>query len=197
MSVYQDVIIAGFGGQGVLLIGNLLAYAAMNRGLQVTYMPVYGVEMRGGTANCTVVISDEEIGSPIIFHPRSLIAMNQPSLDKFQPRVRDDGVQIVNGSIVPAESLETSRLHSYLVPVNDLADELGNMKMANMVALGAWVRATGVIALDEVKRCLPQVFGEHSAKLIPANERALDAGAEFVAAQAAAPGERPLSHASL
>jgi len=196
MSVYQDVIIAGFGGQGVLLIGNLLAYAAMNRGLQVTYMPVYGVEMRGGTANCTVVLSDEEIGSPIIFHPRSLIAMNQPSLDKFQPRVRSGGVQIVNGSIVPAASVDSDRLRSYVVPLNDLADELGTMKMANMVALGAWVGATEVIALDEVKRCLPQVFSEHNAKLIPANERALDAGAEFVASHKA-PGERPLSHASL
>jgi 2-oxoglutarate ferredoxin oxidoreductase subunit gamma len=196
MSVYQDVIVAGFGGQGVLLIGNLLAYAAMNRGLQVTYMPVYGVEMRGGTANCTVVLSDEEIGSPIIFHPRSLIAMNQPSLDKFQPRVRSGGVQIVNGSIVPAASVDSDRLHSYVVPLNDLADELGTMKMANMVALGAWVRATEVIALDEVKRCLPLVFSEHNAKLIPANERALDAGSEFVASHKA-PGERPLSHASL
>ena len=196
MSVYQDVIVAGFGGQGVLLIGNLLAYAAMNRGLQVTYMPVYGVEMRGGTANCTVVLSDEEIGSPIIFYPRSLIAMNQPSVDKFQPRVRSGGVQIVNASIVPADSVDSSRVRSYLVPVNDLADELGSMKMANMVALGAWVRATGVIELDEVKACLPQAFARHKAKIISANEKALDSGADFVAGQMA-PGDQSLSHAQL
>ena len=100
MALYQDVIIAGFGGQGVMLIGNLLAYAGMNSGLNVTYIPVYGPEMRGGTANCTVVISDEDIGSPIIQTPKSLILMNQPSADKFLPRMEKGGLAVLNTSLV-------------------------------------------------------------------------------------------------
>jgi 2-oxoglutarate ferredoxin oxidoreductase subunit gamma len=121
--MYEDVIIAGFGGQGVMLIGNLLAYAAMEQGLNVTYMPVYGVEMRGGTANCTVVISDEEIGSPIIFHPKSVIVMNQPSLEKFQPRLIPGGLLIVNSSIVDTSLVDKTKYKALLVPVNNIADE--------------------------------------------------------------------------
>ena len=100
MARYLDAIIAGFGGQGVMLIGNLLAYSGMQDGLNATYIPVYGPEMRGGTANCTVVLSDEDIGSPIIHRPTSLIIMNRPSLDKFQPRLKDGGVQVINVSLV-------------------------------------------------------------------------------------------------
>ena len=180
MALYTDVIIAGFGGQGVLLMGNMLAYAAMQEGLQVTYMPVYGVEMRGGTANCTVVISEEEIGSPLVMYSHSLIIMNQPSLEKFQPRLRDGGVQIVNTSIVPESLLEEDRVRSVPVPANDLANELGNPKMANMVALGAWVEATGILSLERVKQGLPQVLGKWEEKIIRANHRAMQAGADRV-----------------
>jgi len=109
MKRYIDVIMAGFGGQGVLLIGNLLAYAGMNEKLNVPYIPVYGVEMRGGTANCTVVLSEDEIGSPIINTPKSLIVMNRPSLDKFQPKLADGGLQIVNSSLVDPELVEVGR----------------------------------------------------------------------------------------
>jgi len=175
MALYQDVIMAGFGGQGVMLIGNLLAYAGMNAGLNVTYIPVYGPEMRGGTANCTVVVSDEDIGSPIIQRPKSLIIMNQPSLDKFQPRLEDGGVQVLNSSLVDAAQAE-ARVRTVAVPANDIADKLGNTKMANMVALGAYVRATGVVDLEVVKKSLTSVISAHYSHLIPKNAEALQAG---------------------
>ncbi|MDR3044244.1 MAG: 2-oxoacid:acceptor oxidoreductase family protein [Desulfovibrio sp.] len=178
MALYQDVIMAGFGGQGVMLIGNLLAYAGMNAGLNVTYIPVYGPEMRGGTANCTVVVSDEDIGSPIIQRPKSLIIMNQPSLDKFQPRLEDGGVQVLNTSLVDAAQAE-ARVRTVGVPANDIADKLDNTRMANMVALGAYVRATGVVDLDVVKKSLTSVISAHYSHLIPKNAEALQAGFDY------------------
>ena len=182
--MYQDVIIAGFGGQGVMLIGNLLAFAAMEQDLSVTFMPVYGVEMRGGTANCTVVLSDEEIGSPIIFSPQTSILMNQPSVEKFQPRLLDHGLQLVNASIVEADLLETERIRTIPVPANELADELGNAKMANMIMLGAWLQATGSLPLPTVQGALERVVSAHNARLIPLNQKGLERGAAFVAALA-------------
>ncbi len=181
MSVYQDAIIAGFGGQGVMLIGNLLAYAGMEQGLNVTYIPVYGPEMRGGTANCTVVVSDEEIGSPIIRQPVSLIIMNRPSLDKFQPRLQDGGMQVVNVSLIDESLAEKDRIRTVPVPCNDIADKLGNTRMANMVALGAYAQATGVVGLDVVKKSLEKVISAHYSHLIPKNAEALQAGADHAA----------------
>jgi len=178
--MYQDVIIAGFGGQGVMLIGNLLAYAGMHQGLNVTYIPVYGPEMRGGTANCTVVISEEEIGSPLIASPLSLIAMNRPSLDKFQPRLKKNGIQIINSSLIDAELADKKRTRSYFVPCNEIADKIGNSRMANMVALGAYVQATGCVSLKSVKDSLSSVISSHYKHLIPKNADALQAGADFV-----------------
>ncbi|MFN2343398.1 MAG: 2-oxoacid:acceptor oxidoreductase family protein [Desulfonatronovibrio sp.] len=180
MGVYNDAIIAGFGGQGVMLIGNLLAYSAMESGLNVTYIPVYGPEMRGGTANCTVVISDEDIGSPIIKNPLSLIAMNRPSLDKFQPMVQDQGVVIVNSSLVDMELADNDRLKVFSVPANEIADKIGNTRMANMVALGAYAQATGILEIDVVQKSLEHVISAHYSHLIPKNAEALSAGAEAV-----------------
>ncbi|MEW5772760.1 MAG: 2-oxoacid:acceptor oxidoreductase family protein [Thermodesulfobacteriota bacterium] len=178
--MYQDVIIAGFGGQGVMLIGNLLAYAGMHQGLNVTYIPVYGPEMRGGTANCTVVISEEEIGSPLIASPTSLIIMNRPSLDKFQARLKKNGIQIINSSLVDPELADKKKTRPYFVPCNEIADKLGNTRMANMVALGAYVRATGCVSLKSVKDSLKSVISSHYKHLIPKNADALQAGADFV-----------------
>lgn len=177
---YMDTIIAGFGGQGVLLIGNLLAYAGMNDGLNVTYIPVYGVEMRGGTANCTVVLSEEEIGSPIIHSPKSLIAMNRPSLDKFQPRTQDGGVTIINSSLIDMELADTERLKCYEVPLNDIADDLGNARLVNMVAIGAYVQATQIVPLQAVIDSLANVISPRYHKLLPANTKAIEAGAAAV-----------------
>ena len=180
MSKYLDSIIAGFGGQGVMLIGNLLAYSGMNAGLNVTYIPVYGPEMRGGTANCTVVLSDDEIGSPIIRSPHSLIIMNRPSLDKFQPMLMDDGIQIVNSSLVDAELVDNERIKSYMVPCNDIADKLGNTRMANMVALGAFIKATGIMDIQAVIDSLENVISAHYHHLIPKNAEALKEGAAAI-----------------
>ncbi len=179
MSLYMDVIIAGFGGQGVLLVGNMLAHAAMQEGLQVTYMPVYGVEMRGGTANCTVVISEEEIGSPLVMYPKSLIVMNQPSLEKFQPRLEEGGIQIVNTSLVP-QSLLADRPGIIPVPANELANELGNPRTANMVVLGAWIEATGILEMERIKQVLPHVLGKSEERILRINHQAMEAGAEKV-----------------
>jgi len=177
---YIDSIIAGFGGQGVMLIGNLLAYAGMKDDLYVTYLPVYGPEMRGGTANCTVVLSEEEIGSPIIHRPKSLIAMNRPSLDKFQPRVEDGGIHIINSSLVDMELADQDRLKCYAVPCNEIADELGNTRMANMVAIGAFVQASGIIPIEALINSLENVISPRYHKLIPANTKAIEAGAKVV-----------------
>ena len=172
-----DVIMAGFGGQGVLLIGNLLAYAGMREKLNVTYIPVYGVEMRGGTANCTVVLSEEEIGSPIVTRPKSLIIMNRPSLDKFQPKLADGGIQIVNSSLVDQGLVERGgRIRNVLVPANELADKVGNSRAVNTIMLGAFVAATGIVKLSTVEECLTEVM---AAKIVPINVIALRTGAEY------------------
>ena len=147
MSLYQDVIMAGFGGQGVMLIGNLLAYAGMEHGLNVTYIPVYGPEMRGGTANCTVVISDEAIGSPIIRSPQSCIIMNRPSLDKFQPQLVDGGVLVINSSLVDPALAEAGRVTLVAVPANEIADSLGNTRMD-------WLRHTPGVSAGPAYRKL-------------------------------------------
>ena len=178
-SAYQDVIIAGFGGQGVMLIGNLLAQAGMEHGLEVSFIPVYGAEMRGGTANCTVVLDEHPIGSPLVREPMSTIILNEPSLSKFQPRLSADGVQIVNASLVAENLLDTAKRTVY-IPVNDMAHELGNVKMANMVALGAWLKATGALPLNVVQEALNRVVSAHYAKLISANAKALEQGYNFI-----------------
>ncbi len=177
-SAYQDVIIAGFGGQGVMLIGNLLAQAGMEHGLEVSFIPVYGAEMRGGTANCTVVLDEHPIGSPLVREPLSTIILNEPSLSKFQPRLAASGVQIVNASLVAQNLLDTAKRTVY-IPVNDMAHELGNVKMANMVALGAWLKATGALPLNVVQDALNRVVSAHYAKLISANAKALEQGYNF------------------
>ena len=177
-NAYQDVIIAGFGGQGVMLIGNLLAQAGMEHGLEVSFIPVYGAEMRGGTANCTVVLDEHHIGSPLVREPMSTIILNEPSLTKFQPRLMASGVQIVNASLVAQNLLDTAKRTVY-IPVNDMAHELGNVKMANMVALGAWLKATGALPLNVVQEALNRVVSAHYAKLISANAKALEQGYNF------------------
>ena len=177
-NAYQDVIIAGFGGQGVMLIGNLLAQAGMEHGLEVSFIPVYGAEMRGGTANCTVVLDEHPIGSPLVREPMSTIILNEPSLAKFQPRLAANGVQIVNASLVAQNLLDAAKRTVY-IPVNDMAHDLGNVKMANMVALGAWLKATSALPLNVVQDALNRVVSAHYAKLISANAKALEQGYNF------------------
>ncbi|MFO7783241.1 MAG: 2-oxoacid:acceptor oxidoreductase family protein [Thermodesulfobacteriota bacterium] len=178
--MYFDSIIAGFGGQGVLLMGNLLAYAAMEEKKNVTYMPVYGVEMRGGTANCTVVVSDREIGSPIIQTPVSAVVMNLPSLVKFGPRVKKNGLLLVNTSLIPEKEIHVRGVDCLRVPGLELAMEAGNERLANMVILGALVERSRVLSRKALKKALYQALDVRYHNMIPANEKAMDMGAEFV-----------------
>ncbi|MBI4832830.1 MAG: 2-oxoacid:acceptor oxidoreductase family protein [Candidatus Lindowbacteria bacterium] len=177
--MYTDVIMAGFGGQGIMLIGDILTYAAMHENKCVTYMPTYGVEMRGGTANCTIMISDEEIGSPMTGHPHSVIVMNGPSLVKFQPRVRPGGFMLVNTSLVDAAQVNRTDIDTLLLPANDIALELGNGKIANMVALGGYVERTQVVSLESIKKTLPKAIAERYHKTLPINIKAIETGAQL------------------
>jgi len=178
--MYFDTIIAGFGGQGVLLMGNLLAAAAMEAGHQVTYMPVYGVEMRGGTANCTVVISDRPVGSPIVHEPISAVLMNLPSAERFGPMVKKKGLVLVNASLVEENHLKTRAEKVIMVPTRELALEVGNPRLANMVILGALVQASRVVDLKGMQKALPHALDPRYHDMIPANLEALRRGAEFI-----------------
>jgi 2-oxoglutarate ferredoxin oxidoreductase subunit gamma len=177
--MYFDTILAGFGGQGILLLGNLLSYAAMMEGKQVTYMPAYGVEMRGGTANCTVVISDDPIGSPIIGFPMSAVVMNRPSLARFGPKVADGGLLIINESLVDESVEDRPDLRQIRIPANDIADKMGNDKMANMVIFGVFLTETEVVSPDSIREAFPKVLGERYHHLIPKNMEMIEAGEEF------------------
>jgi 2-oxoglutarate ferredoxin oxidoreductase subunit gamma len=177
---YYDVIIAGFGGQGVLVIGNLLAYAAMKEGRHVTYLPVYGVEMRGGTANCTIVVSSYEIGSPVVGKPRAAIVMNLPSLIKYEPLVVPGGLLMVNTSLIDLKETFRKDIEFLPVPVNEIAIKNGNPKMANMIALGAFVEKTKLVKMDSLFQSFEKVLGERYHSLIPSNIKAVEIGAEFV-----------------
>jgi 2-oxoglutarate ferredoxin oxidoreductase subunit gamma len=173
----KDVIMAGFGGQGILLIGKMLAYAGMNEGKEVSWMPSYGPEMRGGTCNCTVVISDRPVGSPVIQSPRAVLAMNLPSLDKFEPNVRTDGLLLINSSLIKREA-ERNDVTTVKVPANDIANELGNPRGANMVALGAYVGASDAVSVEVLENVVRETFGA-KPKLIDINLDALHRGFEI------------------
>jgi len=178
----HDVIMAGFGGQGILMIGNLLAVAGLRQGLRVTYFPSYGVEMRGGTANCTVTLSDQEIGSPVTRTPLGVIAMNEPSAVKFGPRVRAGGAIVVNSSLIPEGVLSRADIEILRVPCNEAALEIGDGRLASMVALGAYVGATRAVDFSRLEEALPEVLPEKHHKLIPVNVKALEAGATLARA---------------
>ncbi len=173
----KSFVFAGFGGQGVILAGKLLAQAGVDHGLHVTFLPSYGPEMRGGTANSTVVLSDEPIGSPVVDNPTALVAMNLPSLDRFESTVAEAGTILINSSLITRPT-ERSDVRMLRVPVNDIAASLGNSRAANMVALGAVVKATGVIPLALIKNTMTRTIShsQDSAKLVAVNEQALDAG---------------------
>ena len=181
--MHTEIILAGFGGQGVLLIGKMLAYAAMKMGREVTWMPAYGPEMRGGTCNCTVVLSDRPIGSPISKSPHGLIALNLPSLDKFEDAVRPGGVIVVNTSLINRLPHRTD-VTVVAVPANEVAIECGSPKAANMVTLGAYLGASGVVELDQVKAIVAESFAA-KPKLVEVNHAALSRGFAFGQTQTA------------
>jgi 2-oxoglutarate ferredoxin oxidoreductase subunit gamma len=175
--VYTNVTMAGFGGQGLMFIGKLLAYCAMKRGLNVTWIPSYGPEVRGGTANCTVVISDEPIGSPVISSPEALIIMNNPSLEAFEPRLKTGGLLLINSNLVTHE-VKRRDINVIPVPANETAVEAGERRAANMVIFGAYVAKTRIITKEDVAEGFKELFGA-KAETLEANMRAFEKGTKY------------------
>ncbi len=175
----EQNIFAGFGGQGVLLMGQLLAYAGMLENKEVSWLPSYGPEMRGGTANCSVVVSDSPVASPIVTMATTVVAMNRPSLDKFEDSVLPDGKLFINSSIIDKKP-ERSDIEVYYVPCNEIAEELGNPRVANMVMLGAYIEKTKCVDFESVLQALLYKLGEKKAHLIPLNREALNKGAASI-----------------
>jgi 2-oxoglutarate ferredoxin oxidoreductase subunit gamma len=176
--VQNETIIAGFGGQGVLFAGKLLAYAAMHAGLEVTWFPSYGPEMRGGTANCTVIISDEEIGSPQVRYPKAAIVMNQPSLDKYESLIQKSGFLIVNTSLVN-RAAKRDDIQVLALPANEIAEKLGDKRLANMVMLGGLVKRSEFVPLKAIEEALKTTSTEKQKNLLALNIQALHKGAEY------------------
>ena len=175
----EQNIFAGFGGQGVLLMGQLLAYAGMLEDKEVSWLPSYGPEMRGGTANCSVVVSDSPVASPIVTMATTVVAMNRPSLDKFEDSVLPDGKLFINSSIIDKKS-DRGDVEVYYVTCNEIAEELGNPRVANMVMLGAYIEKTKCVDFESVLQALLYKLGEKKAHLIPLNREALNKGAASV-----------------
>lgn len=177
----QQVICAGFGGQGVMSMGQLLTYAGMLEGKNVSWLPSYGPEMRGGTANCSVIVSDSPVGSPIVTDATAVIVMNLPSLLKFEKDLVKDGILLVNSSLIDKKASRDD-IQAYYVPANEIANEIGNSKVANMVMLGAFIELTKAVEVDSVIAALKKVFGPSKEHLIPMNQEALARGAAAVRA---------------
>ncbi len=175
----ERIIIAGFGGQGVIFAGKLLAYTGMVEGKHVSHIPSYGVEMRGGTANCAVIISDREVASPLVAHPTCLIVMNEPSLDKFEGNVIEDGNIFVNKSLIERK-VERADVNAYYIPANDIAEKAGSGKASNMVIVGAFLAVTEVVTKHNVKASLGEVISKRNVKYNEINFRAIDMGYEYV-----------------
>jgi 2-oxoglutarate ferredoxin oxidoreductase subunit gamma len=175
----EEVVIAGFGGQGIMLAGRLLAQTAMKAGKEVTYMPSYGAEVRGGTANCMVVIADEPIACPVVSSPDSLIVLNKASLYKFAPRLKGGGLLVMNSSLIDEQPQLDESIDVLALPANDLAVELGSVKSVNMVALGAYLQRRGILGHDEAADCLADVLAKHYHQTLPVNTQALQRGARF------------------
>lgn len=175
------MIFAGFGGQGVLLAGQLIAEAGMQKGKNVSWMPSYGPEMRGGTANCSVVVSDDTIGTPIILDPQILVAMNKPSLESMQNMVVKDGTIIYNSSLIKEDEIKKIAGVKYIaLPCSEIAFELGNPKVQNMPIIGAVMEVTKAFSEEDIKKAMLQKFGEAKAKMIDLNMQAVAKGKEVV-----------------
>ena len=175
----EEIIISGFGGQGTLFAGQLLSYAAMEQGFHVTWIPSYGPEMRGGKARCTVIVSENEIGSPLVRRPSAAIVLNSPSMEAFEPAIKPSGVLVVNSSLIPQESARGDIRITY-AHATDMAIDLGNARMANVICLGALIKATGVVPLEAIEQALENHLPERHRKLLGLNKEALHKGADLV-----------------
>jgi len=175
-----ECVMAGFGGQGILSAGMIVSHMAVGEDLHVTWFPAYGAEQRGGTANCTVVVSDLEIGSPIVSNPAYGLIMNQPSFDKFQERFRKGAKAILDTSLVDTATITRDDIECYGLKGSEIARELGNVKVANMVMIGAILKISELFTLDTAFSYLPKVISRKYQDLIPLNEQALKAGFDAV-----------------
>lgn len=177
----EEIIFAGFGGQGIILSGKIVCLAAMKEGKKVTNIPSYGAEMRGGTANCSVVISDREIASPLVRHPTVCVVMNKPSLIKFEPRLREDGVLLYNSSLIDIEP-SRSDVRAIAVPANEIAEQEGSARSANMVMLGLLAKLKPeMAALESITATLEQAVSARNRDLNEINKRCLKRGFAFSA----------------
>ena len=177
--MHTEIIFSGFGGQGALFAGQLMAYAGMDAGWEVTWIPSYGPEMRGGTAHCTVIISDQPIGSPIIRNPTIAVVLNPESMEKYEPLVRPGGLLMVNSTLVQRRAMRDD-ITVIAVPANNIAADLGNVKMANVVLLGAMLFRRPVVSLEAVDRVLDEHLTGNKRRLIESNKRALRRGAAYI-----------------
>jgi 2-oxoglutarate ferredoxin oxidoreductase subunit gamma len=176
----QEFVFSGFGGQGALFAGQLLTYAGMDAGWEVTWIPSYGPEMRGGTANCTVVMSDAPIGSPIIRNPTVAVVLNPESMDRYEPLVKPGGLLVANSTLVRRPAVRDD-LVVLRVPANDLAAELGNVKMANVVLLGTMLAQRPIVSLEAVERVLDEHLTGAKRRFVEPNKQALRRGARYLA----------------
>ena len=174
----NETLIAGFGGQGVLFAGKVLAHAALELGLEVTWFPSYGPEMRGGTANCTVIFSDEEIGSPQVLNPTSIIAMNQPSLDKYEGLVCKNGYLIVDSSMTNRE-VTRKDIHTVCLPATEIAESIADKRLANIVLLGALIRVSNYFGQAELETALKKSLHGKKEELVASNIMALQRGFDY------------------
>ncbi len=177
MASTSEVIVSGFGGQGTLFAGQILAYAGMDSGKHVTWIPSYGPEMRGGKVRCTVVVSDEEIGSPLVRRPSAAIVLNIPSMEAYEPAIKTMGVLIVNSSLIDITS-ERDDIVSLYIPATEMATDMGNVRVANMILLGAWANVTGVVTVEQLAQALSDHLPQSKQKTVPINREALLLGAK-------------------
>ncbi len=178
-NMLHEMIFAGFGGQGVLSMGQLLAYAGLIENKNVSWLPAYGPEMRGGTANCNVIVSDEEVGSPVVTSASAVVVMNRPSLDKFEEFVAPGGKLFINSSLIDKKATRDD-IEVYYVPATDIANEMGNVRVANIVMLGALLKKIGVCEPESVIESLAKVLGPGKEKFIPINREAMQKGADSI-----------------
>ena len=182
--LYEELVIAGFGGQGIILVGKLLAQAAMRAGIEVTFMPSYGAEVRGGTANCAVVMSNRPIPCPVVDRPHTVIAMNNASINKFAPKLRSGGLLLFNSSLAEGEPRVGEGIEVVGIPADEIAVELNSPKSANMVILGAYLQKRGHLSPSDAAKALSDVLASRHHDLLAANANAIRRGAEFVLCRA-------------
>ena len=178
MSKTYEILFAGFGGQGILFSGKVAAYVGMVDNLNVSWLPSYGPEMRGGTANCHVIISDEHVGSPIIINPTELVVMNKPSFDKFEKSVISGGNIIIDSSLIDQKS-ERNDVNQYLLPATQIANDMGVPKLANMVMFGKLIKVTNIATMDTIKKALEKSIPPTKKELFDTNFKAIEAGYNY------------------